>query len=153
MFFGLSLLALCLLMTQCDRGAQKLKGGASALSVEIFTPEAGEIFQGPTNIQLIAWAKITGARAGDKVKVDFYANTNFLGSAEARWHEAVFPPKDPHHFHYMHVLPAGFDALETVWRKPASGNYALTLKASGPNGLAATSAPVNVTVLPAGAPR
>lgn len=121
---------------------------ASAISVEISIPPADGEFHAPTNIEVVAYVVLNNGQAGDVVNVDFFANSNKFGSAKAKWHGAVFPPNDPHSFHYMHVLPAGFDPLQAVWKKPRPGSYSLTAKASGPNGLSAVSQPVKITVLP-----
>jgi hypothetical protein len=152
MLFGVSLLAVALVTSSCGRGQTSnpppTNSSSKLLSVEVFVFSPDHVYYAPTNIHIQAFVTMAGAQAGDSVRVDFFANTKKLGSTKATWHDAIFPPNDPHHFHYMHVLPAGFDPMEVVWKKAEPGDYTLTARASSPKALAAASKPVEIKILP-----
>jgi hypothetical protein len=50
------------------------------LSVEVIAFSPDRVYYAPTNIDIQAFVTMAGARAGDSVKVDFFANSNKLGS-------------------------------------------------------------------------
>jgi hypothetical protein len=119
--------------------------------VSIFVPTNGAVFfvsfvstnveTGITNvetdIELLAEASDPN---GTVTNVEFFAGTNDLGASTPL---VLDPPgvngvTGPVYFIY--------------WRNPSLGNYALTALATDDYGLSATSAPINITVLPSPPP-
>jgi hypothetical protein len=136
------------LILVAGRGLAQTSNSPPPLAVEVFVGGDPASFHAPTNIVIQAFVTMPGVRADDSVTIAFFANTNKLGSKKAVWHGAKFPPNDPHHFHYMHVVAAGFDNAYVVWKNAPAGSYALTARVSNVKGLSALSQPVNITVLP-----
>jgi len=118
------------------------------MSVEITLLQEGEIFYAPTNIPITAFVTMAGARAGDVARVEFFANSNKLGSVKTAWHGDIYPPNNPHQAQYMHIVAAGFDPVELNWKKAPPGDYALTVRANSSRGIPAVSQPVNIKILP-----
>jgi hypothetical protein len=141
-----------LLIVGCSPGQTSVAppntSSGKPVSVEVFVFSPDHVYYAPTNIQIQAFVVMAGAQAGDSVTVDFFANSNKLGSVKSKWHEAIFPPNKPHQAQYMHVLPAGFDPMGIVWRKPQPGDYLLTAKASSAGGVPVVSQPLKITILP-----
>jgi hypothetical protein len=129
--------------------AQPGGGPADSLEVRIFPPSGGEVFHAPATIRISAYvAQSAPARAGDVVRVEFFADTNSLGFGTSTWHDAVRPQPQPGRPVPMFVIAPGFSPAEFVWSNAPAGNHALTARADGTNSLWAVSAAVNVTVLP-----
>ena len=106
-------------------------------------------FHAPATIDIFAYIELRpNPRAGDAVKVEFFANTNHLGSGKAIWHDEIRPKEIPGQAVPLHILAAQFYPAEYVWKKVPAGIYTLTARATWTNGLSAVSAPLNVTVLP-----
>ena len=103
-------------------------------SVNLFEPRDGSVFYAPTNVLMLAKA---GDPDGSVTSVEFFAGTNDLGSG------------------MMVVLdPPGVNGVTGPvwffnWSGPSPGNYPLTAVATDNDGAVTTSAPVNITVLPA----
>jgi len=113
------------------------------------------VFHAPAKIDLLAYVGLRPSpRAGDAVRVEFFADTNRLGSGKAVWHDEIGPPRGkwylfgPPPVEPMHIIAAQFYPAEFVWKKVPPGVYALTAKATWTNGLSAVSQPLTVTVLP-----
>src|SRR5208282_2123898 len=55
----------------------------------------GDTLHAPKDIFILAFVTTAvAAHAGDSVTIDFFANTNKLGSGKSVWHNAIRP--DPH---------------------------------------------------------
>ncbi len=100
--------------------------------VSIVSPTNGAIFYTPANIELLATA---GGIFTEATNVEFFAGTNELG----RGAPVVL---DPPGAGGVTGLVFMFD-----WLKVPTNNYSLTAVATDVWGVAATSAPVNITVL------
>jgi hypothetical protein len=108
-----------------------------------------KVFYTPATISIQADVSLDApARAGDSVRVEFYANTKRLGSGKSVWHDEIGSNPHSRDFQPMHITPAGFWPVELIWNNAPVGTYALTAKATGARGRSAVSAPVNITVLP-----
>ena len=111
--------------------------------VRITSPANGTTLRAPVDVPLFAYAKDPD---GYVVSVEFFAGTNSLGLGHPV--TAVPPPLPPGPVQppILIVTPTNYWGLD--WTNPAPGSYALTAKATDNDGLSATSAPVNVTILP-----
>jgi len=108
-----------------------------------------KVFYTPATISIQADVSLDApARAGDSVRVEFYANTKRLGSGKSVWHDEIGSNPHSRDFQPMHITPAGFWPVELVWNNAPVGDYTLTAKATGAKGRSAVSAPVNIPVLP-----
>jgi hypothetical protein len=100
--------------------------------VSIFSPSGGDVFHGPTNIQILAKAFDPD---GSVTNVEFYANNKDLGPG------------------LMVVLdPPGVNGITGPiylfnWQNVQIGDYALTAVATDNDGASTTSAPVNIAVV------
>ena len=119
------------------------------LSVQIDLRWGTKVFHAPATMDILAYVGLRPRpRAGDVVRVEFFADAKSLGSAKAIWHDEVRPTAPPGYAVPMHILAAQFYPAEWVWKKVPAGTYALTARATWTNGLTTVSTPVNVTVLP-----
>jgi hypothetical protein len=117
------------------------------LAVTVDTAWSRRQYPASADIRLVGCVSMSGTRKpGDFVTVDFYVATNKVGSAKSVWHGAIFPPNVRGQAQYMHVVAAGFDPAEVVWKNVAAGNYAVTARAHSNNGLSCVSAPVSIVV-------
>jgi Bacterial Ig domain len=108
-------------------------------AVDILEPSAGDVFYTPTNILLVAKAVFLTPNSsnpgGSVTNVEFFAGTNDLGPGA------------------MVVLdPPGINGITgpvwiLTWLNPTPGGYPLTAVATDNDGLSATSAPVNISLL------
>ncbi len=101
--------------------------------VSIFAPPNGATFYTPTNLPILAQASDSD---GSVTNVEFFAGTNDLG-------KGLPVVLDPPGVNGFTGLVYWFN-----WMNPTPGNYPLTAVATDNGGLAATSAPVNISVLP-----
>jgi len=102
-----------------------------------------KVFHASATISIQADVSLNApARAGDSVRVKFYANTKRLGSRKNVWHDEMGPNPHSRDFQPIHIIPAGFVPVELDWNNPPVGTYVLTAKATWTNGLSAVSAPV-----------
>jgi hypothetical protein len=107
------------------------------------------VFHAPARIDFMAYIELNPhLHAGDSVPVEFFSNTNRLGSGTAVWHDVIRPESRPGQATPMWVMAAGFYPAEFSWNKVPPGVYSVTAKATWTNGLSAVSAPLKVTVLP-----
>jgi hypothetical protein len=102
-------------------------------AVSIFEPNNGAVFYTPTNIQLVAKA---GDSNGSVTNVEFFAGATDLGPGTP----VVLDP----------LVGGGGTGLVYLfnWQNVPPGNYPLTAVATDNCGASATSAVVNITVLP-----
>ncbi len=108
-----------------------------------------KVFHAPATISIQADISLDApVRAGDSVRIEFYANTKRLGSRKSVWHDEMGPNPHSRDFQPMHIFPAGFVPVVLVWNNPPVGAYALTARMTWTNGLSAVSTPVNIAVLP-----
>jgi hypothetical protein len=122
------------------------------LAVEITTFD-NKIFHAPANISIIASVSLNApASKGDSVRVDFFANNRRLGSKKSFWRKGMGPDPHSRNAQPMIMSAAGFDPVELVWRNAPTRRYTLTARAIGAKGLAATSPPISITVLPSTPP-
>ena len=108
-----------------------------------------KVFAAPCDVHVLAVVGATGnLRAGDTVSVDFFANTNMIGSGTCVWHEEVNPSKQWHGRGAvpMFIMPAGFSPAEMVWHNPSPGTYALTARASCGKTVSANSTPFDIII-------
>ncbi len=122
----------------------------NSLNVRIeMSPRDDTTFPAHTNLHIDAFVNMDGPlKNGDLVKVEFFANTNRLGSGTTVWHSAIYPPNTPGQFHYMHIVAAGFPSVPFVWKNPPAGNYTLTAKATLTKSIIAVSPPINIVITP-----
>jgi hypothetical protein len=120
--------------------------------VRITSPPNNSEFRAPVNVALLAYSD---APIGSVTSVEFFAGSNSLGFGKRLWTpfaEPLLPggPRTP--------TPSNSPVLfltktfELIWSNAPPGSYALTALAADNDGGAATSAPVNITILPAPAP-
>jgi hypothetical protein len=126
------------------------RGPTGPLTVSVEWPQNGATYQAPATVRLLARVDAVGDAKGDEAVVDFFANTNKLGSRTAFWHEGIRPDPTSRKAQPMIMANPGFGGVSLDWSNVPAGSYTLTARASGWHGLSATSAPVNITVLPAG---
>ena len=124
-----------------------------AVSLSLWLPDPEGSFHAPATIGLMAQITLNApAPAGDSVRVDFFANTNKLGSRKSVWHDAIGPDPHARNFQPMIMRRAGFDPVEMEWSNAPAGGWAVTARATGVRGRSAVSAPLNITVLPTASP-
>lgn len=113
--------------------------------VRITSPPNGSVFRAPMDIPIYAYAADpTGAVA----TVEFFANGNSLGFGHHV--TAVPPPLPPGPIQPPIIIVVPTNYWNLVWTNPAPGtNIALMAVATDGAGLATTSAPVLVSILPA----
>jgi hypothetical protein len=111
-------------------------------------PRSSEPMHAPATFHIFADVRsLAPANKGDSLPVNFFVDTNFLGSAKVTWHDGIRP--DPHSTRPqpMIVVMAGFSFASMVWTNVPAGSYALTAQVTG-SGVTAISEPVNITVQP-----
>jgi len=118
-----------------------LKGPPTNLPpiVRIASPPNGAVFRGPVNIPLYAFAY---DRDGTVTSVEFFAGTNDLGAGNG----LCLQPLPGIHWPITNNCPTNFFIL--TWSNAPAGSFALTAVATDNGGAAATSGPVNITILP-----
>ena len=130
-------------------GPASADGSTNLLAVRIWSPPPGKIFHAPVTVHINAYVTLNApVHAGDFVAVEFFVNTNHLGSGKCVWHDAMRPLVHPGQPTPMYVVAPGFSPAQLDWSNAPSGDHALTAQATWTNGVSAVSAPVNVTVLP-----
>jgi hypothetical protein len=108
-----------------------------------------KVFVVPCDVHIQASVGAVGnLRAGDTVSVDFFTDTNNIGSGTCVWHEEVNPSKRSHGHEAvpLFIIPAQFSPAAMVWHNPPPGKYALTAKASCGKTVSAISTPFNITI-------
>ena len=103
--------------------------------VRIASPPNGAVFRAPVNVPLYAFAS---DRDGSVSSVEFFAGTNSLGLGRGLCVEAF--PMGP-----AFNCPTNFFVL--VWSNASPGAYVLSAVATDNGGAAATSGPVNITII------
>ena len=107
------------------------------------------VFHAPATIDMLAYVWLRPRpRAGDAVRVEFFANAKRLGSGKAVWHDEERPKEVPGHAVPMHILAAQFYPAEWILGNASVGDFSLTAKATWTNGESVVSAPLMVKVLP-----
>ena len=111
-------------------------------AARITSPPGESVFRAPVNIALLAYADDPG---GDVSNVQFFAGSNSLGFGLPVPGPQPATPRIP-----SPIGPPIFltNVFELIWSNAPAGSYALTAVATGNAGLAATSAPVSISVLP-----
>ena len=124
-------------------------GPTNSLMVQISPQLSRGVFHAPATIRINAIVtQRSPSSAGDFVEVEFFANTNRLGSTRSASHGVVRPRPRPGQPVPLFVIAPGFAPAGFVWTNVPAGHYALTARATGDGGLSAVSPPVNITVLP-----
>lgn len=124
-------------------------GNTNAVSVNLWVPPADLNLQAPAAIRLVASVSTSvPSHPGDTIKVNFLANSKYLGSAVCTWHEGHQPDPKSHTTQPMIIIPPGYSAAQWVWKHVPAGTYSLMATVIGGNGFAAYSPPVQVTVKP-----
>jgi hypothetical protein len=68
-----------------------------------------KVFHAPATISIQADVTLDApARAGDSVRVEFYANTKCLGSGKSVWHDEMKSNPHSRDFQPMHITPRRF---------------------------------------------
>ncbi|HEX4122370.1 MAG TPA: Ig-like domain-containing protein, partial [Verrucomicrobiae bacterium] len=112
--------------------------------VRITSPANNTMFRAPVNVALLAYASEPNGTVGS---VEFFAGSNALGFGQPV--RSPFPvpltPETP-----PDNVPVRFvtNTYELIWSNAPAGSYAITALATDTNGDMATSAPVNITILP-----
>lgn len=117
----------------------------SAPLVRITSPPNNSIFRAPVNIPLTAFAVDTG---GAIASVEFFAGSNSLGFARVLTN---LPPPILNPYNVLPV-PRATDAYQLIWSNAPVGSYTVTALATDSNGVAATSLPIDLKVLPGPVP-
>lgn len=138
------------LMTGCVSAQTPTESGpTNTISIELWVPPADLNLHAPATVHLVANVSTSvSEHPGDTLKVNFLANTNYLGSAICTWHEGHHPDPKSHIPQPMIIIPPGYSAAQWVWKDASAGTYSLTATVVGSNGFAAFSPPVQVTVKP-----
>ena len=98
--------------------------------ISIISPKEGTVFYTPTNIGMSAEVNYLASQYYAPTNVEFFAGTNDLGEG-------------------IPGVSSGFGGVVYLtWTNPSPGNYALMAVASYKNFANATSAPVEISVLP-----
>ena len=111
------------------------RGGAAdpvneAPQVRFINPQDGQIFVGPTDVRLVAYAQ--DPEDGYHVKVEFFEGTNSLGSG-------TFVPS---------LCPAPYcPNFALTWSNLMAGSYTLSAVATDSAGASTRSGPVNIKVV------
>jgi hypothetical protein len=92
-------------------------------------------------------SSLTPGKPGASLRVDFFSDTNFLGSSKAVWHQEIKPDPNSKNAQPRIIVAAGFFPAEFVWTNVPAGNYKLTAQVTG-TGIVATSEPVDLAVVP-----
>jgi hypothetical protein len=113
--------------------------------VRITSPPNMAVFRAPVNVALLAFAN---EPEGAISSVEFFAGTNSLGIAQGLAFDPGGPmiPYPPPTNPPTSVLLTNMFVL--TWTNAPPGSYALTALATEEDGGSATSAPVNITILP-----
>ena len=116
--------------------------------VRIISPPNNAVFRAPVNIPLYAFA----ADPDDAVAtVEFFAGDSSLGFG--RPVNAVPPPLPPGPIQPPILIVVPTNYWELVWTNPPlETNVVLTAKATDNDGMSATSAPVQISILPSPPP-
>ncbi|MGA2248529.1 MAG: hypothetical protein ABSH48_26485 [Verrucomicrobiota bacterium] len=121
----------------------------SSLKVWIIAPDNGSTYRAPAVVYILAGVDLAwGAKAGDTVTVEFFANKTRLGSRQTVWHKGIKPDPSSRKFQPMIMSGAGFGGVELCWSNVPAGSYALSAKASGLRGLSAVSENINIAISP-----
>lgn len=105
----------------------------------------------PCDIHISAWVGVNpSAREGDSVTIEFYSNTNKLGSQKSNWLPELNPSAHarPGQAVPMFIRPAQFPQMEFVWKNPPPGHFTLIAKAIFGKNAPAYSRPVVIDVSP-----
>ncbi|MGA3269070.1 MAG: Ig-like domain-containing protein [Verrucomicrobiota bacterium] len=109
--------------------------------VRIISPANGAVFFAPVNLPLYAFAADPD---GSISSVEFFAGTNSLGFGQ---NVPIYPPPGPGPQPSAILISPNLFSL--IWSNAPVGSNVLTAVATANNDLSTTSAPVDITVLPA----
>jgi len=124
-------------------------GTTDKLSVQLWPQLSREVFHAPATVRIAAYVTVRApAHAGDFIGVEFFANTNNLGSSKSFWHGAIRPQTRSGQPTPMYVIAPGFSPANFIWTNVPAGQYTLTARATCTNGLSAVSEPLQLTVSP-----
>ena len=108
----------------------------------------GDALRTPAHLFFLVYPTTTiAAHKGDSVTIDFFANTNKLGSQKCVWHEGIRPDPHSRKFQPMIIVAPGFGGVSFDWTNAPAGSYKLTARASGLHGLSAVTTPLHITIL------
>lgn len=105
----------------------------------------------PCDIHISAGVNVKPqAHEGESVTIEFFANTNRLGSQKSDWLPELNPSAHarPGQAVPMFIRPAQFPGVEFVWKNPPPGHYTLTAKATFGKNPPAISRPIVIDVFP-----
>ena len=112
-----------------------------------------DALRAPAHLFFLAHPTTTiAAHKGDSVTIDFFANTNKLGSQKCVWHEGIRPDPHSRKFQPMIIVAPGFGGVSFDWTNAPAGSYKLTARASGLHGLSAVTTPLHITILASSEP-
>ena len=119
------------------------------------TPPGGwsndrKTFTVPCDLHIMANVAVTPVpHEGDTVMIDFFANSEKLGSRKSVWLPELNPSAHRHGNEAvpMFIRPAQFSMEALVWTNVPAGHYSLTAKATFGSSPPAVSGPVGVTIL------
>lgn len=124
-------------------------GKTNSISVDLWIAPANQNLPAPAAIHMVATVStMQPGHTGDTIKVNFLADSNYLGSATCAWHEGHQPDPHSHLPQPMIIIRPGYSGTQWVWTNVPAGTYSLTAAAIDGNGLTAVSEPKKVTVLP-----
>lgn len=116
--------------------------------VRITSPPNNAVFRAPLNIPLYSFAADSD---GAVAPVEFFAGDSSLGFGQPV--NAVPPPLPPGPIQPPILIVVPTNYWELVWTNPPlQTNVALTAKATDNDGVSATSAPVQISILPSPPP-
>ena len=168
----LVVLVFCCLAAGCGQttiySPPQLGNPMNAPSVKIIVPAGGQTFNAHQDIRLVVLATPNGTDLGPEAtpkmyaktdawdlrpspehpySIDFLAGTNTVGTQSASMTTAR-PHSRTGQAIPMIIGLVGYPAVEVIWHDAPAGTYSLTAKVTNEQGLATTSAPVKITVLP-----
>ena len=145
---------LFLILTACSICGSRAQSSfppntTNQFSIGLWVPRSSDL-HAPAIVDIQAYVHLRdfAPKVGDFINVQFFANSNLLGSSKAIWHDEIRPHVPPGSAMPMWVQAAGFYPAKWHWTDVSAGSYSLTAQGTWTNGLVSVCVPLNITVLP-----